>query len=334
MTALSLTLCASAFLAGCASSSETPAAEEEEQSPISEIFASAYGADLSPEEQQAKYTEDEREREDLVAQCMTEEGFEYTPNLQTASMDFSSGEEYDFDSREWVAQYGYGMVNYPGKEEMQNGDMGEYVDANADYVASLSESEQQAFNEALYGAAPDPEDMPLEGEAMEYDWTTAGCYGWAENERGVVDPMASDEHKPLMDAMNEFYEGSMNSPELADIDAAWASCMTDAGRPGFDKQGDAQNSISEEMNSFYEDMPMPTIEEGAGDMAAPPMPDEAAMTALGEKEIELALIDFDCRESTDYQEKSNEVRFAQEQQFVDDHQAEIDALKADLEQGS
>ena len=333
ITALSVTMCASALLSGCASSAEAPAAAEEE-SPLTEFFSAAYGADLSQEEQQEKFAEDEREREDLVAQCMTEEGFEYTPNLQASTMTMSSGEEWDMDSREWVAQYGYGMVNYPGKEEMQSGDAGEYVDANADYVAGLSPSEQEAFNEALYGPAPDPEDMPMEGEAMEYDWTTAGCYGWAENERGGVDPMATDEHKPLMDAMNEFYENSMSSPELAAIDAEWASCMADAGRPGFTAQTDAQTSINEEMNAFYEEMQPPAGEMDLEEMTAPPMPDEAAMAELGEKEIELALVDLDCREKTDYRAKADEVRFEQEQQFVDDHRAELDALKADLEQDS
>lgn len=223
ITALSVTMCASALLSGCASPAEAPAAAEKE-SPLTEFFSAAYGADLSPEQQQEKYAEDEREREDLVAQCMTEEGFEYTPNLQASTMTMSSGEEWDMDSREWVAQYGYGMINFPGREEMENGSGEEYVDANADYVQSLSPSEQEAFNEALHGPMPDPEDMPAEGEAMEYDWTTAGCYGWAENEHGGVDPMASDEHKPLMDAMNELYESTMGSPELAALDAEWASC--------------------------------------------------------------------------------------------------------------
>jgi hypothetical protein len=320
ITVLTTTRCASALLAGCASSAETPAAEEE--SPLSEFFSSAYGADLSPEEQEKKFAEDEREREELVAQCMSEEGFEYTPNLQSGSMSVAfDGDEWDPDSREWVSQYGYGMINYPGREEMQSGDEGEYVDANADYVASLSESEQGAFNEALYGPAPDEEEMPVEGEAMEWDWTTAGCYGWAEHERGTVDPMSSDEHKPLMDAMNEFYENMMKSPELADVDAAWSSCMADAGQPGFSVQFDAQNSISEESNAIYEN----GSETG---------PDQAELDALGEKEIELALIDLDCREETDYRQKQQDVQFEQEQQFVDDHKTELEAFRADLEQES
>jgi len=284
-------------------------------------LSSAFGADLSPEEQGKKFAEDERQREDLVAQCMSEKGFEYIPNLQDASVAVGSADlEWDPESREWVAQYGYGIINYPGRD-MPTGEEGEYVDANANYVASLSASEQQAFNEALNGPAIDPEEMPVDADAMEWDWTTAGCYGWAENERGTTDPLASDEHKPLMDAINELHENTMSSPELAEVDAAWSSCMMDAGQPGFSTQMDAQNSIVEESDALYE-------ETGETE------PDEAAMKELGDKETELALVDLDCREKTGYQEKLLDVQYEQEQQFVDDHKAELEAFRADLEQGS
>ncbi|GAA1113911.1 hypothetical protein [Arthrobacter flavus] len=314
-------LTTSVAMSACSTTPSDTTSTAVEESPLSEFFSSAYGGDLSPEEQEKKFAEDERQREELVAQCMTEEGFEYTPNLQSASMAVpAAGEEWDPESREWVSQYGYGMINYPGRDDMPSGEE-EYADANADYVSSLSESEQEAFYEALSGPVPDEEDIPVDEEAMEWDWTTAGCYGWAENERGIEDPMASDAHKPLMDAMNGFYEDMMSSPELADVDAAWSSCMADAGQPGFSAQMDAQNSINDQMNSLYEN----TAETG---------PDEVAMTELGEKEIDLALVDLDCRDKTDYQEKLQDVQFAQEQQFVDDHKTELEAFRADLEQGS
>ncbi|RJT96637.1 hypothetical protein D6T65_16030 [Arthrobacter frigidicola] len=253
---------------------------------------------------------------------MAEEGFEYAPNLPSASMSMPvGGDEWNPDSREWVSQYGYGMINFPGRDDSAPGDETGYEDPNADYVTSLSTSEQQAFNEALNGPILDEEDMPGDGEPMEWDWTTAGCYGWAEHERGAIDPTTSDEHKPLMDAVNAFYENTANSAELSEIDAAWSSCMADAGQPGFSTQVDAQVSINEEMNALHEN----ADETG---------PDEAGMDALAEKEIELALVDLDCRKKTDYRQKQQDVQFEQEQQFVDDHKTELEALRADLEQGS
>lgn len=332
---ITASMCASVLLAGCASTPEADRTDAAEESPLGEYFAAAYGGDTSEEEQQKQFAEDEREREEMVAQCMTDEGFEYTPNVQDASFMMSGGEDWDPDSREWVSQYGYGQINYPGREEMESGDVGEYVDNNADYVESLSESEQQAFYEALHGPMPDEEDMPMEDESMEYDWETAGCSGWAQHELLGEDPFMSDEHKPLMDDMNKLYETMMDSPELADIDAAWASCMADSGHPGFTTQFDAQNSIGEEMNALYEESSGSGLDgsETDPDEALMAGPDEAQMAELGEKEIELALVDLECREKTGYQDAFQKVNNELEQQFIDDHEAQLEAFKADAEQG-
>jgi hypothetical protein len=311
-----------ASLAVSACSAPSPKAAPVEESPLSRFFEDAHGGALSPEEQEKKFAEDERQREELIAQCMTKEGFEYTPNIQNASSDTAAeGGEWDPDSREWVAQYGYGIINYPGRDEADSGE--QVVDANADYIASLSESEQAAFDEALYGPVPDEGQAPVEDEAAEWDWTAAGCLGWAEHEReqsGEL-PAMPEAHEPLMIAVNEFYETMTSSPEVAEIDAEWALCMTDEGQPGFSAQSDAQTSINDESIALY---------EKAGETG----PDEAALAALGDKEIELALVDLDCRDETDYRSKVQEVQNKQEQQFIDDHRTELEAFKADLEQAS
>lgn len=317
---LAASVCAAFLLGGCAQSDDPePAAKE---SPLTEFMSSVYGGDVSQEDQEKEYTERERKREDLVAQCMSEEGFEYTPNVQEVSFSMATVQDFNPDSREWVAQYGYGMINYPGREGEQTTEATEYVDLNADYVTSLSESEQTAFYEALHGPMPDEADISAEGEAMEWDWSTAGCYGWSEHEISGADPSSSDEHQPVMEAMNTLYEDMMASPELAAVSAEWAACMADAGHPGFSVQTDAQNSISDKMSGLY----------GDPDAAAPV--DDAAMKAVGEEEIELALVDLDCREETGYRDTMESVQFKLEQQFIDDHKAELEAFRADLEQGS
>ena len=335
--ALLAALCFSIVLGGCASSGEAeePAAKD---SPLTEFMSSAFGGDLSPEEQEKKYAESDRQREELVAQCMTEEGFEYTPNVQNVSFSMGSADEWNPDSREWVSQYGYGMINYPGQEDMESGSETEYVDVNADYVASLPESEQTAFYEALNGPFLDADEMPADGEMMEWDWTTAGCYGWASHEIDGDDAGTAEEHQPLMDSMNTLYEDMMSSPELTEADAEWSTCMADAGHPGFSVQLDAQNSISDKMNSIYESTSA-AYEDGSTGTSATAAPgssgmDETALAELGEEEIELALADLDCREKTNYRDAMESVQFDLEQQFIDDHKAELEAFRADLEQGN
>lgn len=325
-------LCFSVVLGACGSPGETEEPPAAKDSPLTEFMSSAYESGMSAEEQEKKFAEQDREREDLVAQCMSEEGFEYTPNVQNVS--FSMGTETDWnpDSRDWVAQYGYGMVNYPGRDDQPEVTEDEYVDANADYVASLSESEQTAFYEALNGPMPDDADMPAEGEMVEWDWSTAGCWGWADHEMNGDYTETAEMHQPLIDSMNTLYEDMLSSPELTGADAEWSACMADAGHPGFSAQLDAQESISEKMNAAYE-ATSATIGATA-EAVDPGAMVEPDMDALGEEEIELALADLDCREKTDYRDTMESVQFELEQQFIDDHKAELEAFRADIEQGN
>lgn len=331
-----LTACLAAFgaaavvLAGCSSSPEEGGADSAEQeSPLSEYMSAIYGGDLSPEEQQAQSEEQNRQVEEQVADCMQDEGFEYVPN--TASYGSStSGEDvvYEPEDRDWVGQYGYGAVNSPWNEQPVDPDQQEYVDPNADYVASLSESEQTAFNEALYGPQPSEEEQAaMEDETYEYDWTTAGCYGAAQHEvYEASDPTQSEEFAPLMDAMNKLYETLASDPGMADLDAAWSACMDDGGHGGFATQADAQNSIYDAQNEIYSAVPVDAEGNSTGEV------DQAALDALGEQEIDLALADLDCREQTDYRAKANDIQFTLEEQFIDDHKSELEALKAAAEQ--
>jgi len=321
--ALSAVTALALLLAGCSGGDDDPAAAEEQESPLTEYMNAVYGGDLSPEEQEAKYAEELEQTEQLVAQCMQDQGFEYTPNTAGGSFSAGDGTEWQPDDREWVSQYGYGAVTSPYSEAPMPEE--EYVDPNGDYVTSLSESEQTAFYEALYGPTPSEEEMSEDG-SYEYDWETAGCQGAAQHEIAGEDPSQSEEFTSLFDAINEHYEGMASWPGMAELDAEWAACMDAAGHGGFVTQTDAQNSVYEDMNAFYESS------APSEDGSMPEEPDQAALDALGEKEVELALADLDCREETDYRDRSADITREVEQQFVDDHKAELDAMKAAAEQ--
>lgn len=303
------------ILAGCTGGD--PAASDDEMSPLGEYFSAFYGGDLSEEEQQAKFEADDKQREELTAQCMQDEGFEYIP-VATSGAVFSSGEEWKPDDREFVSQWGYGAVEYPGADEQPDPEQ-TTTDPNSDYVMSLSESEQAAYYEALYGPTPSEEEMSEDG-SYEYNWETAGCSGWASHEISGDDPLQSDEFADVMDAITAFYESSATLPAIAELDREWSSCMDGAGYPGFATQSDAQNSIYDELNTLWSEN---TSETG---------PDEAAMDEIHEREVELALTDLDCREETDYRAKYQDAQFEAEEQFIADHKAELDAMKAAAEQ--
>ena len=291
-------------------------------SPLNKYMASAWGGDLSEEEQQKRAEEQQAKTEEFVAACMKDEGFEYIPQPQTG-MSFGSSDDYKPEDREWVSQYGYGMINSPGMNEPIDPDAEQWVDVNADYVASLSEAEQMAFYEALSGPQPTEEELSDPDFSWEYNWETAGCYGFAQHElegdKGE-DPYSAAQHKPLMDAMSTLYEDMMTSSDFTELDGAWSDCMADAGYPGFTTQGDAQTSISDDLNEYWESQGDNYLES------------DAVRGELGGKEIAVALADLGCREKTDYRAKQTAVSFALEEQFIQDHKAELDAFLADAEQ--
>jgi hypothetical protein len=302
------------LLTGCGGSDDDPAAAEQD-SPLTEYMNALYGGDLSPEQQEQQFAEQQERQEELVARCMQEQGFEYTPDTQSSWISSGDGSEWQPDDREWVSQYGYGAINSPHSEAPPQEH--EYVDPNGDYVASLSESEQTAFYEALHGPMPDEDEMSEDG-SFEYDWQAAGCYGAAQHEVAGEDLSQSEEFKPLFDAMNSFYEGMPSWPGMAELDAEWAACMDAAGQGGHASPNEAQTSFYDELNKIYESAG--TAETGE--------PDQAAMDALAEREVELALVDLDCREETDYGDRSADITREAEQRFVDDHESELEAMKA------
>lgn len=304
-------------LAACSPGGDTTSSEDEYYSPLNEYLSAVWGGDVSEEDWMARAEEEQRIREDIVAECMVEQGFEYTPFVDMG-WSSSSADEWKPDDREWVAQWGYGAVKSPGMNDAPDPEE-QVVDPNQEYVQSLSESEMMAFYEALYGPQPTEEELNEDG-SYDYNWETAGCQGLAEHEVSGDDPMQSDEHKPLMDSINEFYMQMETMPELADIDAAWADCMADAGYSGFTRQYDAQESIYTELNSYY---------EGVTEF----IEDDPALDEIADREVELALADLDCRESTDYRERRQEVTVALEEQFIADNKAALEALVADAEQG-
>lgn len=309
-----------------------------EDSPLSKYLG--YEEDYDEEAWVAEAEENDKKIQELTAACMTEAGFEYTPWTGGVSYGTSDGYEWEPDDRAWVEQYGYGIINYPGKDEEDEVVPEEEsdTDPNQAYVESLSESEQAAYYETLYGPEPGEEaydDEDFDWDAW-YDENGMGCSGDASEEVWGTDASSSEEFEPLMEAMNELYSTTTESAEMSELNAAWSSCMADAGYAGFTNQEDAQNSLYEELNAFWEEQSAEQADWTEEDWNNYDQDADEAYQAVeasvAEKEIDMALADLDCREETDYREKSLQIQFDLEEQFIQDHKAELDAYKAALEQ--
>ena len=326
--AISATTVALAFtLVGC---SNGPSGSADEEGPLSQYLSALWeGEEWSDE----KWEQQQLEVEELVAACMQKEGFDYQPNVQTDGGVFiGDGDEIDWGSEEFIKQYGYGLVEWPGADEMPDFDPGgEYFDPNQEYIDSLSESEQQAFYETLWGSEEElTEEQLLELEetgGYTSDWTQQGCYGAAqhvvyEEDNSVMDAYEDPEFADLFASMEQVWSAVWDEEnkheEIVKLDREWGDCMSDAGVTGYASSMDAQMVLSDELNMLYSG--------GNDDEWVEPSKDE--LDSFKEHEIEVALADFECKKKTKYDETVQRITFDLEEKFVSENKPQLDALLA------
>lgn len=326
---LALLAAATLTLTACSGGAKQGGNAEIDEGPLSKYLSALWDGE---EWTQEKSDELQKKTEELVAECMSEEGFEYTPNVQNGGVVYSSDEEIDWGSDDFVKQYGYGIVNWPGMEEMQ-GQGEEYVDPNQEYIESLSESEQQAYYEALSGPAPTEEEMAaMEDGSLEYDWTMAGCYGSAQQEtqeemNGVQAAYEDPEFKELFEATDAMWSGLYDEQNLNDdvakLNREWADCMAESGFGDYPSPNSVQMALSDEYNELQN-----AQNANLGENDEWQDLNEADKKKFQEREIEVAVADHACRDKSSYDDKLMEIQFDLEQKFVDEHKAELDALVA------
>ncbi len=280
--------------------------------PLGEYYQKVLG-----EQDQESFDDQQRRAEEIVAACMAEEGFEYIPVENNGMVVQVGGDDGPaWDSVEFAEQFGYGATTYEDMPGYSSGE--EYVDPNQDYVEAMSESERDAYYEALYGPPQEAPSDDATAEAVEWDWTTAGCQGKGQHESSVANQAMEDESfKVIMEELNHLYEGVADDPRLADIDSEWAACMSEAGYT-FATPSEAQQSIYDAMNELWEQ----ASADGANE------PDEAAMAELRTTEIATAVADRTCQIEVKYTERQQAIYFEMEQRIVDAHRAELDAWAA------
>ncbi|MBF0687071.1 MAG: hypothetical protein IR158_04790 [Cellulomonas sp.] len=299
-------------LAGC-SGDGTSSTSDEETGPMSAFFEKVGGSfDEGDAEKQ------QREHGELVAACMAEQGFEYTapePMGMTESEDMP-----EWNSKEYAEQFGYGATT---SQDMNGGE--EWVDPNADYLATMSEGEQTAFYEALYGVQPevDPEADP---EEYEYNWEEGGCEGKASHEvyeQGQIwdDPALQD----FRDEMTNSWDSLADEPVLQEAQAKWSACMTEAGFD-FASPQEAQDSIYDQMNVIWE-ASVPEDPEAEVDPEAFEL-DETAMAELKKEELAVAAADYTCKESSGYVKAEKAAYLAVEERLWEKYGDQLEAAAA------
>lgn len=318
-------------LTGCSGDDGKAKAKAPEEGPLQKYMGALWDEE---EFTQEKMDKQNLETEQLIAECMTKEGFEYTPNSNNGGVVYSTEDE-DIPMQgtiEFAKEYGYGIVKSPWEDQMPS-DEEEYVDPNQDYLDSLSESERNAFYEALSGPMPTEEEMAEEQAVIEEggsstgpDWENMGCSGAAYKETqessnpaatAYEDPEFADLFKAMDEMWNEVYNEESPSPEITKINREWSDCMVEAGYPDLTDPMAAQNSMYDD----FSELGAPDSEDGEY-----VEPSKAETDEFAKKEMAVALADATCQEDTGYQKKQLKLTTDLEQKFVDEHKAALDAL--------
>lgn len=278
--------------------------------------------------------------EELVAECMAKEGFEYTP-VAYSSMNGGAvampagddGTELEWGTLEFAKKYGYGQTTNPwgdqAVDEPSDGGQ-EWVDPNQEYLESMTETEMTAYQTALYGVQPNFTD-DADWENWNPTWEEQGCYGAAQHEVYPEMMGGSDDENEWADIeaeMQTMYESLESDPRISEAVADWASCMADAGYPGLASIYDAETMISDKVQAVYEDgSPYDDLGPDATqeDYEAADAAMQLLLADITPEEIEVATADFTCREDAGYQDTYDDVNIDLQQEFYDAHKTELEA---------
>ena len=124
LTALALTGCTNdpeqpGNGSGGSPTGEEPGQLSEADSPLRQyrdlIFGAGTSPNASPQERWRAYAEQQNQLNELIATCMSEQGFDYPVeriNEEVVPTDLD-GPAWEPESRDWVERYGYGLADYP-----------------------------------------------------------------------------------------------------------------------------------------------------------------------------------------------------------------------------
>jgi hypothetical protein len=211
---------------GKGSGEDQAAANDPNSGPLGELM----GYNSDPAEQRKQ----QLQQEEAVAVCMKDAGYEYTPVDYTALQPEGANEQFD-NPVEFAKKYGYGIAyNYnlyerPGAQDGSGIDAPPdqaYEDPNWTYQQTLSESEQMAYQTALYGDQSayqvDPSDSTEATEYVPPPLEEQGCYGKAQQEV-MGDQLYNN--PDVMARLNDMYEQMQNEPRIEDAMIVWSDCV-------------------------------------------------------------------------------------------------------------
>lgn len=291
---------------------------------------------LDPPVDAAKSKTDHQRLEELVAACMKDQGFEYTPVPPDDPDEGPGTRPADLSDRSWVEKYGYGistLVELPQEEQ---------ADPNAERMEKMTKQQREAYFKALHGSGGGGRAVTRAGAGavpVGPEGGDGGCFGKAAKEvYPDAKPIDFEEFRDLFDAIDELEQRIRTDQRVTPLVREWAGCLAGAGHSGFTGIDDPEQSIMKkwaDLNGWQYDVntsggtPRGTVVRKAGSEGKEPDPEQVA--ALRAEEIELALADVDCR--GDYQATVDQVRSELELRFIEEHREQLERYRDRINQG-
>jgi hypothetical protein len=316
-----------------AADSGAPTADE-----IAELLF-GFGDIENAEAAQAQYEQEERERQELIAECMAAQGFEYTPVDYSQFAVFGPEGDLDPTSREYAETYGFGFSTFEDQAIAEPA--ADFVDPNQEYVEGLSESASDAYYAALYGQPPEIDESMTEDEinAMLEEnpdlFQPQGCEG--EAFQSTSDGLESV-YTALSDQFEDLFQRVEADPRVVAWEADWASCMADAGYD-FGSMEEIYDELSRRMEPLWASQD-PTAgmtqaelealspEEMEELFSSPPQMDQDLLDEMRTYELAVAVASFDCG-GFDQDELFTEVFREYQDQFIQENLGTIQELLAE-----
>lgn len=354
------------LVTACGGGGEETTETTEAASPIAEFLGEdsfGFGGEIS-DEQKAQYVEQERQREEKVALCMSEQGFDYTPRDTSQDFNFFEGGEdgLEWGTREWSEKWGLGISTQRYSQEAVGPDLvghdfdsapaegeDEPQDPNQEYYESLDDSTRKAYDDALHGAEDFPmiDESTMSEEEVEaaYDaFEPTGCYATA-NEDSQYEKL-EEFNTEFGDEMNKMWETALKDPRVTEAYAKINECMTEKGLEpiSLDIDEDPYQKFEEkleEVDKLAGPSPIDEMtEEDFAEMSEEELErlfsqsqvlSDEAKVKLGEiqkEEIEFALGSFDCGGSFfEVPDILKEVVVEYEEQFLTDNASELEKFR-------
>lgn len=321
-------------------------------SPIEEYLGDdSLGLDFSfdSEEDEARFSEQQRQAEQKIAECMKEQGFEYIPVDYGDVELFGSEDGLEYGSREYIEKWGFEVSTTRYSQNAVGSDLVGYDDSmffdgsddpNTAIVEAMDGATQDAYYEALYGDMSDFSesefDVTDEG-GEDFFFEPSGCQGEAY-EALWGGGNFYQEFQTELDAM---FESLTDHPKIKEFEADITTCVAEAGY-SFTSFDDVWVQYEDELQAVEALVEYPEPDLSEEDFET--MTDEElhelyevrltaeAKTKLAEiqqKEIATALAVYDCGGTFEkMQEIYEEVGYEAQQQFVEDNKAKLDEYKA------